>query len=168
MPLHMDNVSLQKTYAQYGVAMYWAQEFEEAMLGLLSVLQLNRSSKVTRARLQVILQRHDRKTLGQLLNKVTEEGLLDGATLKTFDAALDARNLLAHGFFRRMRSALENEDEFKQIAEVLSEYISVFKRAEHQALITATAIGLVLGVAGGENPSSIPNWPFRKSLDEVF
>lgn len=159
---------LQELYARYGVAMYWAQEFEEAMLGLLSVLQLNMSTQITKARLQSILQRNDRKTLGYLLNKVAKDGLIDSATLNTFNAALDARNLLAHSFFSKIRSDLENGGDMAQITVELSNYSSLFQRAEHQALTTATTIGLVLGVAGGENSLSVPNWQFRKTLNEVF
>lgn len=98
-----DDGSRQKeVYSRYGLAMYWAQVFEEGMANLIVTVTayLSRTGNpLTSAEIDELYEDLRAHTAGKLVNKV-KEVLDDPEHIDECRRAVMERNRLAHGFFR--------------------------------------------------------------------
>lgn len=87
-------------YAYAGLALYWAQCFEMSLTNALMLYERATNTKVTVEELESLETALRQKTLGGLLNRAKKVVALDPKTTEKIDAALEARNFLAHHFFQ--------------------------------------------------------------------
>lgn len=105
--------SADQMYVKFGQTAEAAQLFETDLSTIVLAIEGRKnawhiSPNVTQAR--AFYERLNRKTLGQLLQEVGRHISLDDDTAELFNEALNARNLVNHGFFERHNFAIQTED----------------------------------------------------------
>ena len=105
--------SRDELYQKFGVTAEAAQLFE-ADLGsiMLSVNGLKHDWHIApdRSDAQKLYEKMGKLTLGNLLRQTCQDVSFDDNTFCIFDAALDARNKLFHGFFERHNFKIQTDE----------------------------------------------------------
>jgi hypothetical protein len=115
---------LRELYFEFGRAAEMAQvmETEAGNLALLYASMFVDTSKITdeqREFIQSIVQGVNESTFGKLFREIQKLGEFDASLLATVKEALEKRNYLTHGFFRKHNFAIHSEDGRKaMLAEV--------------------------------------------------
>ena len=96
----IDNCCEKETYAFYGFAAYCSQLVEHAAINLALVLQLPEVNLISKEAFDEIYDSLNKKTFGQLLKTAKKLITISDNNESLLKEALEARNYLAHHFFK--------------------------------------------------------------------
>jgi hypothetical protein len=89
-----------EVYARYGLAMYFAQVVERAIVNLMIALRLPERGALTRRDIDQFMDEAFTMTFGRLLQELRRMGQSTHFLQRDLDYARDMRNWLAHRYFR--------------------------------------------------------------------
>ncbi len=116
-------------YACYGLAMYFAQVFEEGLRNVLGICA-GVIDGLTFEELDTYSSSFARSTLGQLMNKVKVRVEVDPDAERVIRIALKKRNFLAHKFFARRIDFLCHPKGRRILCVELLRTVQVFRLAD--------------------------------------
>lgn len=130
---------IKEVYAHFGLAQYLAQVLEHGIVNALVYLELVPSeirSKQRKTREQWLqhfdefMGRKFESTLGLLIKGLREHKVVAGELEKTLTSALQARNLLAHAYFRDRSSEFMTEPGRDSMIAELQRFQTLFEKAD--------------------------------------
>jgi hypothetical protein len=89
-----------EVYARYGLAMYFAQVVEHAIVNLMIALHLPERGALTKQDIDQFMDEAFAMTFGRLLKELRQLGQATDFVQRDLDQARDMRNWLAHRYFR--------------------------------------------------------------------
>jgi hypothetical protein len=89
-----------EVYARYGLAMYFAQVVEHAIVNLMIALRLPERGALTARDIDQFMDEAFAMTFGRLLKELRQMGQPIDSVERELDQARDLRNWLAHRYFR--------------------------------------------------------------------
>jgi hypothetical protein len=89
-----------EVYARYGLAMYFAQVVEHAIVNLMIALRLPQRGTLTKGDIDQFMDEAFAMTFGRLLQELRRMGQSTHFLQRDLDQARDTRNWLAHQYFR--------------------------------------------------------------------
>ncbi len=89
-----------EVYARYGLAMYFAQVVEHAIVNLMIALRLPEREALTQRDIDQFMDEAFAMTFGRLLKELRRTGQPTHFVQRDLDQARDMRNWLAHRYFR--------------------------------------------------------------------
>jgi hypothetical protein len=89
-----------EVYARYGLAMYFAQVVEHAIVNLMIALRLPERGALTQRDIDQFMDEAFAMTFGRLLKELRRTGQPTHFVQRDLDQARDMRNWLAHRYFR--------------------------------------------------------------------
>jgi hypothetical protein len=99
MPIDYSQPGLKEMFANYGLTALAAQAMEKTLFLLLAAVECLEARKVSKSELYKVFDRHDRKTLGQLIAALRKKIPVAQNLDDDLNHALDKRNYVAHNFF---------------------------------------------------------------------
>src|SRR6266487_3858100 len=87
-------------YARYGLAMYFAQVVEHAIVNLMVALRLPERGRLTVADIDELMNQAFGMTFGRLLGELRRQTDSADHVQEQLDQARETRNWLAHRYFR--------------------------------------------------------------------
>lgn len=99
MAIDYSRPGYKEMFANFGLAALAAQALEKTVLLLLAGIECLDASKVSKDDLHAILDKHDRKTLGQLMTALRQKVDFPKDLESDLYCALEKRNYVMHEFF---------------------------------------------------------------------
>jgi hypothetical protein len=160
-------------YAKFGTTAEAAQLLETE-LGILLIiafgLEHDLYAKPDREKALKHLRDVDRKTLGQLLNKLKDYFDFDDELVVQFDLALSARNRLNHGFYERHNYAIQSDEgRDAMVADLEALHQELFKAWEAAGVLTTICYELLRQTREDVPEFSLEDpttWPKRPTLPD--
>ncbi len=115
-----------KVYMAVGLALRWAQAFEAEMVAVVLAHGIARGRFRVRSEAEAFVERAEKKALRQLLRECLALVRFEPDVTGTFDAAVDARNFLAHSFFWERTEAFVDETRHIELLTELREMTDLF------------------------------------------
>jgi hypothetical protein len=150
------DLEIREIFSLTGVALYMAQVLEHGLsnwLVLLSLGQRRKAKKRFHGYIEVEkyiddLEGHNfKRTLGMLIKAVKSSGVDVPETLgEILERSLDARNDIAHHFFRRHASDFLQPEGRSRMAKELKEIRILFERADQELDAIVKTLGSAIGV----------------------
>lgn len=145
-----DDPQIREVFARFGRAMYLAGTLEMGLTNaLLQVvflaearrhfLQMGKFPDKYDANFDAFMETQQKRTMGQLVGRLRETGVLEAELVKRVDVAVDRRNFLAHHFWReRAEAFLIPRKRDEMIAELMesADLFEGIKNDLHEALRT--------------------------------
>jgi hypothetical protein len=91
---------VREVYARYGLAMYFAQVVEHAIVNLMISLRLPERGKLPGREIDAFMEDAFRMTFGRLLGELRRQSRFAELVQQELDQARETRNWLAHRYFR--------------------------------------------------------------------
>ncbi len=91
---------VREIYARYGLAMYFAQAVEQAIVNVMIALRLPESSKLMVRDIDELMDKASTMTFGRLLGELRRRTKSAELAQQDLDKARGTRNWLAHRYFR--------------------------------------------------------------------
>ena len=108
-----------EVYAQFGLAVYYAQVFEQGLVNMITLFILAKTPGVTRELFEELFTVHAKKTLGRLINIAKKHVSFPEDNTKIFEEALGKRNyLIHHYFFERIDKFTTSEGREEMLSEL--------------------------------------------------
>ena len=128
---------IKEVYAHFGLAMYLAQVLEHGIVNALIYADLVprraghvRTKEQWEAEFDAFMGRHFEVTLGRLLKRLNEHVPVPEGLQANLNAALKARNHLAHVFFRERAAPYMSAEGRDGMLKELAEAQTIFERAD--------------------------------------
>jgi len=99
MAIDYSQPSYKEMFANYGLTALAAQALEKTVFLLLAAIECLETGKVEKNELYEVFDKHDRKTLGQLINTVRSKVAFPQDLENALNCALEKRNYVMHHFF---------------------------------------------------------------------
>jgi hypothetical protein len=99
MAIDYSNPGYKEMFANYGLTALAAQAIEKSLLLLLSAVECLEVGKVSKRDLHNVFEKHDRKTLGQLITALRKKVAFPQPLEDNLCLALEKRNYVMHDFF---------------------------------------------------------------------
>ncbi len=116
-----------EVYAWAGLALYFAQVLEQAVLTLLFIARMANATITEFASADEFFGKHERKTLGALLDDVGKHVDLPSDLRQQAVSALARRNLVAHRYFSERLESLLTCDGRQTVVNELAESCGLFR-----------------------------------------
>lgn len=135
----------QELLAQLGLAILNAQAVEYGLVSLLAAAAVRDNREVPGEQIRALMDTRFKQTMGRLLTDTARSVGLSADSAESLTVALDARNWLAHHFYRQFALAAFDERLRQRALALLGHARQIFERA--QAVLHEEAIR-VLAEAG--------------------
>lgn len=99
MPIDYSQPGYKEMFANYGLTAFGAQAMEKTLFLLLAAVECLEARKVSKSELYKVFDRHDRKTLGRLIDALRKKIPIAQNLDDDLNHALDKRNYVVHNFF---------------------------------------------------------------------
>jgi hypothetical protein len=136
-----------ETYAWAGLALYFAQVFEQGMIHTVYVAQIVNGTMLDEfATADEFHAKVDRQTAGTILRRVRQHVPMTPGLEELCDDALRLRNFLAHSFFSERSELPFSQEGRKLMLEELRSMITTFRRADKELEVLMIAMHEQLGL----------------------
>lgn len=149
-----ENDQCREVYAYFGLAMYWAQVFEHEIINSIMLLKIFPNSKSVKslAEWQNIVDDFYAEKFEKTMGKIVADFKLSGIDtstefMQTLESSLNARNFLAHKFFRIHSIDFVTNQGRTRMIEELASYTELFKSANESLCAKASQIRFKLGMS---------------------
>ncbi|MBV9827866.1 MAG: hypothetical protein JO001_19725 [Alphaproteobacteria bacterium] len=135
-------------YALYGLAAYFAQCFEQSLILLIVAGEIIRQRNVPDlAALDELFAKLSKRTLGQLINTVSQVMPIDDVLADAMVEALKKRNYLVHHFFFVNAEKWFNGESRRMMIDELRGLVNLFKSADVVAKSIYSPLCTKLGIS---------------------
>jgi len=125
-----DNYDPKEVYAFFGLASYFAQVLEKGLMIMIIAFRC-KGLRITRSEFDALYTEHNKKTLGQLLNRARKSVSIPNDIGALLDEALLKRNWLMHHHFADRSAQFNTEIGRAQMISELQSLIHIFIEADH-------------------------------------
>lgn len=119
------------TFLHMGITFFCAQSFEESLRGLLVGNFHLSNPKASKDSIKDYVDKIEDKTLGRLLNEVSDKIEIDDVDLEKLRNAIKKRNYFSHKFYYENFSLMTTSKGLKKVSEKLASLSKVFTEAQN-------------------------------------